>query len=190
MSANDINIRIKALLGEILRVNFSGEMGAKVIYQGQIAATKIEENKQILHTMLSTELVHLEYFEKVCKEYQARPSILNPIWKISGKAMGFISAKAGMDSAMALTAGIEDEICRHYERQIIQLDEILSIISDENKYFNIVSGLREQIAKFLQDEEGHRTEGDEMSNNSIKCKIARRFAACITKSAIALSSKL
>jgi ubiquinone biosynthesis monooxygenase Coq7 len=48
---------------------------------------------------------------------------LQPVWAVAGYALGAATALIGPEAAMACTAAIEEEIDRHYTRQLAELDE-------------------------------------------------------------------
>ncbi len=165
---------------EIIRVDHAGEFGAKRIYEGQIDYTKNPENKKIIKHMLDQEAEHLEYFDNQIKNGNSRPTALMPIWNIFGYALGAISAKCGIKSAMLVTESVEEVIVDHYQEQINYLEDT------KNK-----GQLLSKIKKFKQDEADHihiAQEND--SSNARFHKIISTLVKSFCKTAIFLSKKV
>lgn len=182
--------RIEKLLDKIIRVDYAGELGAKNIYSSQIKVEKNEEKKQKLQQMLSQELEHLEYFTKIGKEQQIRPSFFHNVFNFTSKTLGILTAKMGFKSAMACTAGVEEVICQHYNEQLEEINEILHSLPEDNKYYNILSELHTKIAQFLEDEKGHQNEGLNHSSNEFTSKASYNVSKFITRTAIKIASVL
>lgn len=173
-------------LQEIIRVNHAGEMGAKVIYDGQIAALKLKRDAdtlKIVQHMKEQEDVHFEYFDKQIKTNQLRPTIMQPVWKVGGFALGFITAMLDKKAAMVCTAAVEEVIDEHYQKQINEI----SVEGDDEK----LGELKNQIEKFRQEELEHRDIAYE--NHAANLKYFTPLSAFIkatTRFAIAVSKKI
>ncbi|KAJ3339100.1 ubiquinone biosynthesis monooxygenase Coq7 [Gonapodya sp. JEL0774] len=116
--------RRKHFIDSILRVDHAGEVGANVIYQGQIAVLGRDKAvRPMLDHMLQQEVVHLAEFEKLLGEYRTRPSALRPLWEAAGFALGAVTAAMGKEAAMACTEAVETVIGEHYNDQIRELLE-------------------------------------------------------------------
>ena len=170
-------------LAEIIRVNHAGEMGAKVIYQGQITAFRLKNQLpqvKLTEEMLKQEEQHFDYFNQQIITKQVRPTIMQPIWKIGGFALGFATAFIGAKAAMACTVAVEEVIDEHYQQQLDYLQ------SSSNN-----SELTKKIFQFQQEELEHR---DLAYNNQAKQFVAfkplYKFISATTKIAIAISKKI
>jgi len=108
----------RSKVAEIIRVNHAGEYGAKMIYEGQMLGNLDKTTKSYISNMLDGELVHLEYFDKKLIEQKIRPTVLLPVWHISGYLIGRISAIFGARAAMLVTEAIEEIIEKHYADQL------------------------------------------------------------------------
>lgn len=149
----------KQLINQMIRVNHSGEFGAKQIYTGQIRVLKNSEDQQLLQHMLDQELKHLDYFSQEITKRRIRPSIFIPIWQVLGCAIGFATAALGRNSAMICTEAVEEVIDQHYQDQ-------LKVIKAENE-LNLV----QNIAKFREDELEHKKIAqDKMENLNLAHK--------------------
>ena len=135
----------KKKIDEILRVNHAGEYGAQVIYESQIRFSKNSILKKELKRISSEEKVHLEYFQQQILSNRTRPTIMQPLWKLGGASLGFVSSLLGEKYVHACTEAIESTIVDHYKEQVKYL---------ENK--KIRSDLRNNIIKFCEEENQHR----------------------------------
>ncbi len=111
-------------IASILRVDHAGEYGAKRIYQGQLAVLgKNPKVGKLLTHMAEQEAVHLDFFDKEIADRQVRPSALHPLWHVGGYALGAITAKMGVEAAMACTVAVEEVISDHYAEQLAALEK-------------------------------------------------------------------
>ena len=115
----------KARLAEILRVDHAGELGAVAIYQGQRAVFAALDKPPALaadlEEMAAHESVHLAAFDKLLNEKSVRPTVLIPLWRLAGFALGAGTALLGEKAAHACTEAVESVIEQHYAGQIDEL---------------------------------------------------------------------
>jgi len=179
-------------LNEIIRVDQAGELGAKVIYQGQIAALKLKKDEKTLKLvehMLEQEVAHFNYFDEEIKKRRVRPTVMHPIWKAGGFALGFITAMIDKKAAMTCTTAVEEVIDEHYLEQIKVLEKQEETPDASNK--EEVRDMKEKIIRFRQEEIEHRDIGYE--NDAAKLAIFKPlslFIKATTKFAIAVSKKI
>ena len=69
-------------------------------------------------SMQAGEEEHLRTLNRALGEMRVRPSVLVPIWRVCGFALGAVSALAGKGTAMATTVAIETSISAHYNDQV------------------------------------------------------------------------
>jgi ubiquinone biosynthesis monooxygenase Coq7 len=171
VSASDID--------SMIRVDHAGEFGALRIYEGQLAVLrKTSANAQAIQHMADQERVHFDAFDRLVKERGVRPTVLEPVWRAAGYALGAVTALLGERTAMACTVAVEDVIDEHYAKQIERLGE-----TDP--------ALKEKIAKFHKDECEHRDEA--LARGAESAPAYPLLAGAIRLScriAIALSEKL
>ncbi len=139
----------------MIRVNQAGEYGAAQIYKGQLAVMGDDSpDSSAIHHMAEQEQRHLDTFNQMIVERGVRPTVLQPLWKVAGYALGAGTAALGPKAAMACTAAVETEIDRHYQEQLEQLEsedeaELVSKIAEfreeelEHKDTAIASGAEE-----------------------------------------------
>lgn len=130
----------------MIRVDQAGEFGATRIYAGQLAVLGDRgPHAAEIAGMAEEEARHRARFDELMASRGVRPTALTPIWSVAGYALGAATALIGPEAAMACTAAVEEEIDRHYTRQ---LDALHASGSDPE-----LSGL---IAEFREDERAHR----------------------------------
>ena len=102
----------------MIRVDQAGEYGATRIYAGQLAVMghRSPMAREIAGMALQEER-HRAFFDRMIAERGVRPTLLQPIWKVAGFALGAVTAAMGPEAAMACTAAVETEIDRHYQAQ-------------------------------------------------------------------------
>ena len=130
----------------MIRVNQAGEYGATRIYAGQLAVmgNRAPHSAEI-RAMAEQEIGHKAEFDAMIARRGVRPTALQPVWSVAGYALGAATALLGPEAAMACTAAVEEEIERHYTRQLGELEKD----GDDPE-------LAGTIAKFRDDERAHR----------------------------------
>ncbi len=130
----------------MIRVDQAGEYGATRIYAGQLAVMgdRAPHSGEI-RAMADQEADHLAAFDALMARRSVRPTALQPLWSAAGYALGAATALLGPEAAMACTAAVEEEIDRHYTRQIDALDKN----GDDPE-------LAGMIERFREDERAHR----------------------------------
>ena len=136
-----------ARLAEILRVDHAGELGAVHIYRGQRAVLNHAPGKDRiafqLQEMEAQEAVHLAAFDQLLTERGVRPTVMTPLWRLAGFALGAGTALLGEKAAHACTEAVESVIEDHYAGQIAELAET-------------EPALTEDLSRFRQEELEHR----------------------------------
>ena len=125
----------RARLAEILRVDHAGELGAVAIYQGQRAVFAALETPPALaaelEDMAAHEAVHLAAFDRLLTEHGVRPTVLTPLWRLAGFALGAGTALMGEKAAHACTEAVESVIEQHYADQIGELQVREPVLAQE-----------------------------------------------------------
>jgi len=130
----------------MIRVDQAGEFGATRIYAGQLAVMGDRgPHSAEIRGMAEQEAGHRAQFDALMARRSVRPTALQPLWDIAGHALGAATALIGPEAAMACTAAVEEEIDRHYSKQ---LDELEADGDDPE--------LADMIRSFREDEREHR----------------------------------
>lgn len=140
-------IKTSPRIAEMLRVDHAGEYAAVAIYsaQAKIFARSPKTRKiaaELTH-MCAEEQEHLDAFDALLIEHNARPTALTPIWKIASTGLGVATALMGQKAAHACTEAVENVIEQHYAAQI-----------EETK--NSAPELCARFTQFREDELRHR----------------------------------
>jgi ubiquinone biosynthesis monooxygenase Coq7 len=130
-------------IARMIRVDQAGEYGAVRIYEGQLAVLAPGRAERTVRAMAAKEAQHLESFNRLLVRRRVRPTALEPLWRLTGYALGAGTALLGERTAMACTAAVEEVIGEHYRRQIERL------AGEE-------PGLRSMIEDYRADELAHR----------------------------------
>ena len=110
-------------IASMVRVDQAGEYGATRIYCGQLAVLGSNPASRSIARMQSQEERHLKTFDEIMVERGVRPTLLQPIWRVAGHALGVTTALMSPSAAMACTVAVETEIDRHYSEQLRALGD-------------------------------------------------------------------
>jgi ubiquinone biosynthesis monooxygenase Coq7 len=134
----------------MIRVDQAGEYGATRIYAGQLAVMGDRgPHSPDIRAMAEQEAGHLAKFDALVARRGTRPTALQPFWSVAGYALGAATALIGPEAAMACTAAVEEEIDRHYTRQLAELEAAKGTPDDDPE-------LAQMIGEFRDDEREHR----------------------------------
>jgi ubiquinone biosynthesis monooxygenase Coq7 len=169
-------------LGEILRVDHAGELGAVCIYQGQRAVFEQARGRahvsDTLAEMEGHEQVHLKRFDRLLTDNRVRPTLMAPIWRAAGFALGVGTALMGEKAAHACTEAVEDVIEAHYADQIEELKDRDPALAHE-------------LSKFREDELAHRDRAiEEGAHEAPAYEILAGVIRLGCRAAIRISEKL
>lgn len=115
---------MKPAAERMLRVDQAGEYGATRIYAGQLAVMgNRAPHAPDIAAMAAQEAEHRARFDALMAARGVRPTALQPVWRAAGFALGAATALIGPEAAMACTAAVEEEIDRHYTRQLENLGD-------------------------------------------------------------------
>ena len=110
-----------ARLAEILRVDHAGELAAVQIYKGQKAVMAGRPVGAHFAEMEAQEAEHLARFDQLLTERRVRPTVMAPVWRLAGFALGAGTALLGEKAAHACTEAVESVIEAHYAGQVAEL---------------------------------------------------------------------
>jgi ubiquinone biosynthesis monooxygenase Coq7 len=137
----------QARLAEILRVDHAGELGAVAIYRGQRAVLKRAAGRDRIASQLqdmeTQEAQHLAAFDQLLTERQVRPTLMAPLWRAAGFALGAATALMGEAATHACTEAVEDVIEKHYAAQIAEVAQAEPALAAD-------------LARFREEELAHR----------------------------------
>src|SRR3546814_6582673 len=89
----------------MIRVDQAGEYGATRIYAGQLAVLGDRHPcSRTIARMATQEQRHLEEFDRLIADRGVRPTLLQPLWKVAGHALGAATAQGTANNALANAA--------------------------------------------------------------------------------------
>ena len=129
-------------LARMLRVDHAGELAAVQIYRGQRAVFGGTQGHEALDAQLADmeahEARHLSRLDEIITQRRVRPTLLAPLWRAAGFALGAGTALLGARAAHACTEAVESVIEAHYADQIAEIETTepelaaeLSVFRDE-----------------------------------------------------------
>lgn len=68
--------------------------------------------------MADQEKEHLQKFDELMERHRVRPTVLTPLWRVAGFALGAGTALMGREAAMACTVAVETTVGEHYNDQL------------------------------------------------------------------------
>ena len=117
------------------------------IYRGQRAMLNRARGQDRiawqLQEMEAQEAEHLAAFDRLLTERRVRPTLMAPLWRVAGFALGATTALLGEKAAHACTEAVESVIEQHYAGQIAE------VAADE-------PDLAAELTRFRTDELAHR----------------------------------
>lgn len=124
------------MVERMIRVDHAGEFGATRIYAGQLAyLPKGSKAHALVSHMAQQEQQHLETFETLMRERQVRPTVLQPLWRAAGYALGAVTAMMGEKAAFACTVAVESVIDEHYREQREKLGATEPVLAETIERF-------------------------------------------------------
>lgn len=97
----------------LMRVNYSGEVSAQALYQGQALTTKNVRTRNLLARSAQEETDHLAWCGERIKELGGRRSFLDPIWYAGSLALGAVAGLAGNQWNLGFLAETEKQVGDH-----------------------------------------------------------------------------
>ena len=134
----------------MIRVDQAGVDARGAVFAGQLAVMgdRAPHSGEI-RAMAEQEAGHRAEFDALMARRGVRPTALQPVWSVAGYALGAATALIGPEAAMACTAAVEEEIDRHYTRQLDELEAAKGTANDDPE-------LAAMIEKFRADERAHK----------------------------------
>lgn len=168
----------RTLLERIVRVDHAGEYGAARIYDGQLSVMGNGPKGDLIRHMKAQEQHHLDTFTGLISTRRVRPTLLLPLWRVAGYALGAITARMGDRAAMACTVAVETAIDEHYAEQAAALGE------DE-------APLRATIERFRAEEAEHKEIGlEHEAEQAVGYRLMSAVIKAGCKVAIAVSERV
>ena len=125
-----------------MRVNHSGEVCAQALYRAQALTARDARVRERMRGAAEEENDHLAWCEQRLDELGARPSLLNPLWRLGAFTIGAAAGVAGDKWNLGFVAETERQVVAHLESHLRKLPE-----NDARS--------REVVARMRDDESRH-----------------------------------
>lgn len=116
-----LSARERRLAGRYMRVNHVGEVCAQALYYSQAATARDPRIRARMERAADEERAHLAWCERRLSELGARPSRLNPLWRLGAFGVGALAGLAGDRWNLAFVAETERQVSEHLESHLSAL---------------------------------------------------------------------
>ncbi|KAM7542108.1 hypothetical protein Aperf_G00000004516 [Anoplocephala perfoliata] len=114
-------LQTRNLLDKLLRIDHAKGLAAKFMYKGQLAVLSNGSITSTLRGNLDEEMSNIDKFERLMPLNRVRPSVLVPIWKVSGFMLGITTALLGEKAIRTFNSAVETVVAEQYNHQIREL---------------------------------------------------------------------
>ncbi|MDP6376674.1 MAG: 2-polyprenyl-3-methyl-6-methoxy-1,4-benzoquinone monooxygenase [Pseudomonadales bacterium] len=114
----DLSDEERAHAAGLMRVNYTGEICAQALYEGQAATARDSTVRNRLLTAAEKEADHLAWCSERLDELDSRPSVLNPLFYAASYALGVATGLAGDKISLGMVEATEDRVCAHLENHL------------------------------------------------------------------------
>ena len=105
----------------LMRVNYTGELCAQALYQGQACTTKNKDLKNTLEKAGLEEMDHLYWCQLRLKELGKPVSLLNPLWYSGAFLLGMTAGIAGDSWNLGFLEETEKQVVKHLDKHLENL---------------------------------------------------------------------
>jgi ubiquinone biosynthesis monooxygenase Coq7 len=105
----------------MMRVNLAGEVAAQGLYRGQLLLARDELLKKDLERAAQEEFDHYVWCAERLKEFDARPSVFNPIWYAGAFTIGLVAAILSDKISLGFIIATEEQVGRHLASHLYKL---------------------------------------------------------------------
>ena len=136
VASSELSADEKQLAAALMRVNHSGEICARALYQGQALTARNTAAREALEQAAAEETDHLAWTAQRIAELGGRVSLLNPVWYAGSFALGAAAGLLGDRWNLGFLAETERQVEGHLEGHLDRLppqDEKSRAIVDQMK---------------------------------------------------------
>lgn len=139
-----------------IRVDLAGETAAVRICKAHLW---FYPHDAVVKGILEEEQRHLAVMQQWTTRVRARPTLLDPIFRIASYTMAGATALLGPEAVMCCHAAVEEVIAGHYNEQLLELHAEWEERGRSGTDRTDVEALREVVRKFRDDEQHHHEMG-------------------------------
>lgn len=151
-------------IDEMIRVDHAGEFGAITICHSQLY---VLSGDPVITDILEQEKSHFHKFESMIHERRVRPTVLRPIWNLSGTIAGIVTALMGREAAMACHQAVEEVISDHYNTQLRDIYDLNQSSQQKDLEF-------EQMMQDEKQEDAQKTEDYFFTSPAMKSEVRNK----------------
>lgn len=118
---SELSISERKLVSGLMRVNYTGEVCAQALYQGQAITSRNSEIKKQLEQAGLEEIDHLFWCQSRLQDLNSHVSVLNPVWYISSFLLGLTAGACGDRWNLGFLEETEKQVTRHLEDHLEKL---------------------------------------------------------------------
>jgi 3-demethoxyubiquinol 3-hydroxylase len=118
---HDLSDKEKNHIAGLMRVNYTGEVCAQALYQGQALTTRNWDTKQKLEQAGLEEQDHLLWCQSRLNDLNSHVSFLNPIWYAGSFLLGVAAGLVGDQWNLGFLEETEKQVVQHLENHLQQL---------------------------------------------------------------------
>lgn len=121
VTENDLTPKEKNHIAGLMRVNYTGEVCAQALYQGQALTARNWDIKQKLEQAGLEEQDHLLWCQSRLNDLNSHVSFLNPIWYAGSFLLGVTAGLVGDRWNLGFLEETEKQVAQHLENHLQQL---------------------------------------------------------------------
>lgn len=107
----------------LMRINYTGEVCAQALYQGQALTAKDQNIKAKMQQCAEEENDHLNWCYQRLQQLDAKTSYLDPFWYSVSLGIGLFAGLVGDKWSLGFLAETEHQVVKHLESHLEQLPE-------------------------------------------------------------------
>jgi len=121
IAESELSVTEKKHISGLMRVNYTGEVCAQALYQGQALTSRNIETKQKLEQAGLEEIDHLYWCQSRLQDLNSHVSVLNPIWYIMSFILGLTAGICGDRWNLGFLEETEKQVTKHLEDHLEKL---------------------------------------------------------------------
>jgi ubiquinone biosynthesis monooxygenase Coq7 len=121
LAESGLSEKEKKHVAGMMRVNYTGEVCAQALYQGQALTSRSLDIKNQLEQAGLEEIDHLYWCQIRLKELDSRVSFLNPLWYTASFLLGAAAGLCGDRWSLGFLEETEKQVAAHLEKHLEKL---------------------------------------------------------------------
>ena len=122
-TGRELNVHDSRISASLMRVNYTGEICAQGLYEGQAFVARDQVTRQHLRKAAAEEVEHLNWCRMRLRELSSSGSVLAPAFFLASVGIGALTGALGDKISLGFVEATEDEVRKHIDRHLAQLPE-------------------------------------------------------------------